>query len=84
MTEYELIDVVASYASGGGTFFTIWLTILSAYAITAYVAGRDFSSFQVVWLNTLYIFCGRTCDIRLSWSISIADFLYSRAQDAAA
>ncbi len=56
MTEYELVDIVASFASGGGTFFTIWLTILSAYAITAYVAGRDFSSFQVVWLNTLYIF----------------------------
>ena len=58
MTEYELVDIVASYASGGGTFFTIWLTILSAYAITAYVAGRDLSSFQVVWLNTLYIFAG--------------------------
>ncbi len=56
MTEYELVDIVASYASGGGTFFTIWLTILSAYAITAYVAGRDLSSFQVAWLNTLYIF----------------------------
>jgi hypothetical protein len=56
MTESELVDIVASYASGGGTFFKIWLTILSAYAITAYVAGRDFSPFQVMWLNTLYIF----------------------------
>ena len=56
MTEYELADAVASYASGGGTFFTIWLTILSAYAITAYVAGRDLSTFQVTWLNGLYLF----------------------------
>ena len=56
MTEYELAEAVASYASGGGTFFTIWLTILSAYAITAYVAGRDLSKFQVTWLNVLYLF----------------------------
>ncbi len=56
MTEYELLDSVVSYATGGGTFFTIWLTILSAYAITAYVTGRNFTSFQLVWLNTLYIF----------------------------
>ncbi len=56
MTEYELVDVVASYASGGGTFFTIWLTILSAYAITAYVAGKNLTSFQVTWLNALYLF----------------------------
>jgi hypothetical protein len=29
---------------------------LSAYAITAYVAGRGLFSLQVVWLNTLHIF----------------------------
>lgn len=56
MTEYELVDAVGSYATGGGTFFTIWLTILSAYAITAYIAGRDLTAFQVLWLNTLYLF----------------------------
>ena len=56
MTEYELVDAISSYATGGGTFFTIWLTILSAYAITAYVAGSGFTAFQVTWLNTLYLF----------------------------
>lgn len=28
----------------------------SAYALTAYVAGRDLTSFQVAWLNVLYLF----------------------------
>ena len=56
MTEYELVDVIISYATGGGTFFAIWLTVLSAYAITAYVVGRELTTFQVAWLNTLYLF----------------------------
>ena len=56
MTEYELVDAISSYATQGGTFFTIWLTILSAYAITAYVAGKDLSPAQVLWLNCLYLF----------------------------
>lgn len=56
MTEYELADAISSYAVQGGTFFTIWLTILSAYALVAYAAGKDLTPFQVLWLNTLYLF----------------------------
>ena len=56
MTEYELADAITSYAVQGGTFFTIWLTILSAYALVAYVAGSDLDAFQIGWLNTLYLF----------------------------
>ena len=56
MTEYELADAISSYAVQGGTFFTIWLTILSAYALVAYVVGKDLTSFQILWLNTLYLF----------------------------
>ena len=43
MTGYELVDAIASYNSAGGTFFTMWLSTLSAYAITAYIAGRETS-----------------------------------------
>lgn len=56
MTEYELADIISSYAVQGGTFFAIWLTIVSAYALVAYVAGKDLTAFQVVWLNVLYLF----------------------------
>lgn len=56
MTEYELVDAISAYATQGGTFFSFWLTILSAYAITAYVAGKDLSSMQILWLNCLYLF----------------------------
>ena len=53
MTEYELVDAIESYSSGGAAYFTLWVTVLSAYAITAYVAGRNLSTFQVTWLNGL-------------------------------
>ena len=46
MTEYELADAISSYAVQGGTFFTIWLTILSAYALVAYAAGKDLTPFK--------------------------------------
>ena len=45
MTEYELADTISSYAVQGGTFFTIWITIVSAYALVVYVAGKDLAPF---------------------------------------
>ncbi len=56
MTEYEYADVITSYATQAGTFFTIWLTILCAYALVAYTIGEKLNSSQVIWLNGLYVF----------------------------
>lgn len=56
MTEYELADVITSYSIQGSTFFTIWLTAVSAYAVVAYRVGVKLTLSQVVWLNTLYLF----------------------------
>ena len=55
MTEYELADAISSYAVQGGTFFTVWLTIVSAYALVAYVTGKNLTGFQIMWLNTTYL-----------------------------
>jgi len=56
MTEAELIEVSIGYASSGGSYFTIWLTILSAYAVTAYLTGKSLTTPQILWLNSLYLF----------------------------
>jgi hypothetical protein len=56
MTEYELVDAISSYATQGGTFITIWVTFVSAYALVAYTAGENLQRSQLVWLNGLYIF----------------------------
>ena len=56
MSEAELVESVIGYAQGGAVYFSLWLTILSAYAVTAYFVGKSFTTFQTVWLNTLYLF----------------------------
>jgi hypothetical protein len=56
MTEYELADIISTYGVQGGGQMAGWLTILSAYALVSYVVGKDLTTFQVVWLNTLYLF----------------------------
>ena len=56
MTEYELVDAIASYNSAGGTFFTTWVSILSAYAITSYAAGKKASVFSGLSGSTLCMY----------------------------
>ena len=81
MTEYELVDAIASYNSAGGTFFTIWLSTLSAYAITAYMAGRELTSFQVTWLNTLYLFASFTVIFAFHGSFRTSVFYAQQVRD---
>ena len=51
MTEYELADIVATYSSNAGSFFTVYLTIVSGYLVTAFVAGSRLTTMQVSILN---------------------------------
>ena len=55
MTEYEYAELIATYSSNAGTFFAIFLTLLSGYLIAAFVAGARLSRFQVTILNTGYV-----------------------------
>ncbi|MDH4002829.1 MAG: hypothetical protein OEU52_16420 [Xanthomonadales bacterium] len=55
MTEYELADIIATYSSNSGTFFATYLTVLSGYLITAFVAGERLNTQQAFILNTGYI-----------------------------
>ena len=55
MTEYEYAELIAAYSSNAGTFFAIFLTLLSGYLIAAFVAGARLSRFQVTALNTVYV-----------------------------
>lgn len=55
MTEYELADIIATYSSNTGSFFATYLTVLSGYLITAFVAGERLTIRQAIILNTGYI-----------------------------
>jgi len=51
MTEYELADIVATYSSNAGSFFAVYLTLISGYLITAFIAGSRLNTPQVAILN---------------------------------
>ncbi len=55
MTEYELVDATATYASNFVLIFTLYLTLISGYLITAFVAGTRLSTVQVSILNFGFI-----------------------------
>lgn len=51
MTEYEYADLIATYSANAGSFLAIYLTIISGYLITAFVAGRKLSPTQTAILS---------------------------------
>ena len=55
MTEAEYAEVIAVYSSNAGTFFATYLTLLSGYLITAFVAGSRLNTLQVAILNIGFI-----------------------------
>ena len=55
MTEYELVDAIATYTQNFMTLFSFYITLLSGYLITAFVAGPRLSSVQVSILNVGFI-----------------------------
>ena len=55
MTEYEYADLIATYSANAGTFFALYLTAISGFLISAFVAGSRLSSVQVAILNVGFI-----------------------------
>ena len=55
MTEYELLDLMASMESHMATQFSLYLTIISSYMVVAYLIGDKLSNTQVVIVSTLMI-----------------------------
>jgi hypothetical protein len=59
MTEYELAELTTGAMSNFLTSFTIFVSIVTAYAITAFVAGKKLSTLQVSVINTCFLIaCG--------------------------
>lgn len=56
MNEKDYAELITSYATQGGTFFAIWVSIVSGYLIVAYLAGARLNRSQVAILNVFYLF----------------------------
>ena len=55
MSEYELTDLTAGAMSNFLTTFTIFVSLVTAFAITAFVAGARLSTVQVFVINACFL-----------------------------
>lgn len=55
MSEYELVESVGIYISNSIGSISVYLTIVSAYLVAAFIAGDRLTGRQVIIVNTLFI-----------------------------
>jgi hypothetical protein len=55
MTEYELVDALNGMTSNLLAGQAVYLTMLSAYVVIAYVAGKNLSIYQVSFINLVFL-----------------------------
>jgi len=55
MTEYEIADLTTSVMGNYLTAFSVFITLISAYVIAAFVAGVRLSRAQVTFVNLCFI-----------------------------
>ena len=55
MSEYELNDAIQAIGSNMIAGEALFLTVLSAYAVIAYTAGRRLNSYQITFVNFVFI-----------------------------
>ena len=55
MTEYEIADLTTSIMANYLTGFSIFVTMISAYVIAAFVAGARLTRSQAIFINLCFI-----------------------------
>jgi len=55
MSEYELNDAIQAIASNLIAGEALFLTALSAYAVIAYTAGKRLNTYQITFVNFVFI-----------------------------
>ena len=55
MTEYEVADIAAAVMANFLTSLTVFLSIVSAYVISAFVAGERLSKIQLSIINLCFL-----------------------------
>ncbi len=66
MTEYELVDAAASYLSALQSWLATYFTILTAYLITAYIAGIKLAKSQVLIINVGFVILAGMCALAVT------------------
>ncbi len=55
MTEYELNDAIQAISNNLIASEALFLTVLSAYAIVAYTAGNRLNTYQIAFVNFVFV-----------------------------
>jgi hypothetical protein len=55
LTEYELNDAIQAISSNLIAGEALFLTVLSAYAIVAYTSGAKLNTYQIVFVNFVFV-----------------------------
>lgn len=58
MTEYEIADLISSVSSNMIAGQALFLTFLSGYLVVAYSVGRSLTTYQVSFINLVFILFG--------------------------
>ena len=61
MTEYELVDALGTYASAMQAWAATYISVLSAYCVVAYMAGKNLSTSQAMIIGTGFVFFAFMC-----------------------
>jgi len=56
MTEYEILDLMASVEAQMASQFTLYLTVISAYLVVAYFVGNKLTLPQTLIASILFMF----------------------------
>ena len=70
MTEYEVADIAASVLANFLTSLTVFLSIVSAYVISAFVAGQRLTKIQLSIVNLCRVSCRVTLSAFLRFGAS--------------
>ena len=54
MTEYEIVNTAGMAFGNGLSSFTVFFSMVTAYLVTAHIAGRSLSRPQVIIVNVCY------------------------------
>ena len=60
MSEYELTDLAAAAMANFLATFTIFMSIVTAYAITAFIAGTRLTRIQLIVINACFLLSAST------------------------
>jgi hypothetical protein len=78
MSEYELADLAGGNMGNFLTSFTVFISIVTAYVITAFAAGHRLSGIQVSVVNTCFLLA---CSAMGLLSLLIFQVFLRRAQE---